>query len=417
MLSVEEAVQKILDSVRVLESETKPILECLGQVLAEDVYSDVTIPPSASSTMDGYAVRWESIRGANRASPVTLWEIGQAAAGHVFNGEVTPGTAVRIMTGAPVPSGADTVVPFESTNEEDRKHMARCSDEIKVMREIERGLHIRPMGEDVKKGDRVLARGTVLRPQEIGVLASIGRTEATVTRRPIVAILATGDELAELGQTLDPGKMYASNSYTLAAQVLRYGGIPRLLGIGADSRSDLSERMALAMEADMLLTSGGASMGDRDLIKEALAEHGSISFERVRMRPGKALVFGILERGERHVPHLGLPGNPVGCMIAFEESARPAILKMLGKRNLEKLMVTAVSENGISNPEGVRLYTKAIVRREGDQYFVRMAGPQGSGILTSMVRANGLVVLPEETREIREGDRVQVQMLDWLMEG
>ncbi|MBM3133512.1 MAG: molybdopterin molybdotransferase MoeA, partial [Chloroflexi bacterium] len=320
MLSVEEAVQKILDSVRVLESETKPILECLGQVLAEDVYSDVTIPPSASSTMDGYAVRWESIRGANRASPVTLWEIGQAAAGHVFNGEVTPGTAVRIMTGAPVPSGADTVVPFESTNEEDRKHMARCSDEIKVMREIERGLHIRPMGEDVKKGDRVLARGTVLRPQEIGVLASIGRTEATVTRRPIVAILATGDELAELGQTLDPGKMYASNSYTLAAQVLRYGGIPRLLGIGADSRSDLSERMALAMEADMLLTSGGASMGDRDLIKEALAEHGSISFERVRMRPGKALVFGILERGERHVPHLGLPGNPVGCMIAFEES-------------------------------------------------------------------------------------------------
>lgn len=414
MLSVEEAVQKILDHIRVLEPETRPILDSLGQVLGEDVHSEITVPPADVSAVDGYAVRWESLQGIGPERPVELKVMGHAAAGHGFGGSVAKGEAVRIMTGAPIPSGADTVVPFENIEEGARKG----SGLIRIsVRPAGAGAHIRRAGTDVLKGDRVLAAGTVLRPQEVGVLASIGRAEVRVIRRPIVAVLNTGDELAEVGSTLPPGKLYASNGYALAAQILRYGGIPRLLGIASDERGDLGRKISLAMDADVLLTSGGAAGGDRDLIREALAENGSVVFERVRMRPGKTLVFGMIEKGGRRIPHFGLPGNPVGCMIAFEESVRPAILKMLGRRDLGAPTVIAISENDFANPEGLRLYAKAAVRREGDQYRVRLVGPQGAGILTAMIEANGIVVVPEYVRSVRKGDRVQVHLLDWPLEG
>lgn len=413
MIPVEEALEKILNNVSILESESKPIMDCLGQVLAEDACSNVTIPPLDNSAMDGYAVQWESIKGASDSNKIELEVIGEVAAGYIYEGEVIPGTAVRIMTGAPVPDGADTVVQFEHTDEEDRKSMARSSNEIGILREPEKGRNVRKAGEDVTKGDTVLTKGTVLRPQEIGVLASLGYAEVKVVRRPVIAIMATGDELVELGQSLPPGKIYNSNAYSTAAQVLRYGGIPHILGIGADNREALSKMIVKAMDADMLLTSGGVSMGDYDIVKEVLADHGSIGFWSVYMKPGKPLAFGILEHEGKKVPHLGFPGNPVSTMVTFEQFARPAIMKMLGKTEFGKPTVKAISESRFKNTDGRRLYARGTVEKRDGKYYVRSTGPQGSGILTSMTKANGLVIVPENTTGVQEGDEVMVQMLDW----
>ncbi len=416
MIPVEEALEKILNNISILEPETKPILDCLGQVLAEDAYSDVTIPPLDNSAMDGYAVQWESIKEASESNPAIVYVIGEVAAGYIFEGEVTPGKAVRIMTGAPVPPGADTIVQFEHTDEEDRKNMARCSDEIGIRKATIKGKNIRQAGEDVSKGDLVLTKGTELRPQEIGVLASLGYAETTVIRRPMIAIMATGDELVDVGQPLPPGKIYNSNAYSIAAQVQRYGGIPQILGIGADNREALSAMIVQAVDSDMLLTSGGVSMGDYDIVKEVLAEHGSIGFWTVYMKPGKPLAFGIMEHQGKRVPHLGFPGNPVSSMVTFEQFARPAILKMLGKTTFAKPTVTAISESRFKNTDGRRIYARGIVEKRDGQYYVRSTGPQGSGILTSMAKANGLVIVPEDTDGVHEGDMVRVQMLDWREE-
>ena len=413
MISVEEALDKILSNISVLEPERKPIMESLGQVLAEDVYSDIDIPPLDNSAMDGYAVQWESIRGANSSQPKVLKIIGEVAAGYISSQEVTPGTAIRIMTGAPVPAGADTIVQFEDTDEEVRKAAGQSLDEIGILLEVAKGSNIRRAGEDVARGSLVLAKEAMLRPQEIGVLASLGRAEALVIRRPVIAILATGDELVDVGQSLPPGRIYNSNAYSIAAQVRHYGGIPHILGIATDERRALSEKIAQGMDSDLLLTSGGVSTGDYDIVKDVLANLGEISFHTVRMKPGKPLAFGILEHNGKRVPHLGFPGNPVSTMITFEQFARPAILKMMGKKNLAKPTVTAISESRFKNTDGRRLYARAIVREEDGQYYARSTGPQGSGILTSMSRANGLLIVPEDVESVEVGDKVSVQMLDW----
>ncbi len=416
MMPVEEALERILENVSVLNDENKPLLECLGQVLADDVSSSVSIPPLDNSAMDGYAVQCDSIRGAGESEPVILKVIGEVAAGYVYDRQVVPGTAVRIMTGAPIPVGADTVVQFEHTDEEQRKGAGGKSDHIGILRETVQGKNVRRAGEDVQAGQVVLPKGTVLRPQEIGVLASLGCTEISVIRRPQIAILATGDELVELGNPLTPGKIYNSNTYSIAAQVLKYGGIPVVLGIGEDNREALSEKIAQAMDSDMLLTSGGVSMGDYDIVKDVLAEHGSIGFWTVYMKPGKPLAFGIMEQGGKRVPHIGFPGNPVSSMITFEQFARPAILKMLGKTNFTKPTIRAISESRFKNTDGRRVYSRGIVEKRPDRYYVRSTGPQGSGVLTSMAKANGLVIVPEDTDGIFEGDEVVVQMLDWQEE-
>ncbi|MFO8100563.1 MAG: molybdopterin molybdotransferase MoeA [Dehalococcoidia bacterium] len=416
MIPVEEALEKILDNINVLEPETRPILDCLGQVLAGDIYSEVTVPPLDNSAMDGYAVKWESIKGASEANPVELEVIGEVAAGYIFEGEVTPGTAVRIMTGAPVPVGADTIVQFEHTDEESRKKAGQPTNRIGILRETPKGKNVRQAGEDIARGDLVLSKGDVLRPQEIGVLASLGLVETAVTRRPEIAIMATGDELVEAGRPLPPGKIYNSNAYSIAAQVKRYGGIPHILGIGADNREELSAMILQAVDADMLLTSGGVSMGDYDIVKEVLAKHGSIGFWTVNMKPGKPLAFGVMEYQGKKIPHLGFPGNPVSSMVTFEQFARPAILKMLGKIRFAKPTVKAISESRFKNTDGRRVYSRGIVEKRGDKYYVRSTGPQGSGILTSMAKANGLVVVPEDTQGVWEGDEVLVQMLDWQEE-
>jgi molybdopterin molybdotransferase len=407
MISVEEALEKVLSYIKVLDDVETPILECLGQVLDQDIYSSIDIPPSNNSAMDGYAVKAADIVGASASSPICLDITGESKAGTVSDTRVKAHTTIRIMTGATLPKGADTVVPFEETDETQRKDQPL--KQISILKAVEKGKHIRSAGEDIAKGQLALPKGTALRPAEIGVLASLGLQKVKVIRRPIVAILATGDELVELGKPLTEGQIYNSNSYSAAAQVLRYGGIPKILGIAKDTEANLEAKIKEALTADMLLTTGGVSMGDYDLVKDVLAKQGEISFWKVRMKPGKPLAFGTI----KGVPHLGLPGNPVSSMITFELFARPAMLKMLGKKNLAKPTVEAIMEDNARNTDGRRIFLRAIVRKEGGRYYARTTGPQGSGILTSMSQANALVIVPEDVKAVKEGDLVKAIMLDW----
>lgn len=403
MLSVEEATKQVLQAFSPLETEAIPILETLGRVLAEDVHADMDIPPLPNTAMDGYAVRAEDTRGASEAHPVRLRIIQDLAAGYVTDTFVQPGTAIRIMTGAPIPPGADAVVRFEDTR--------RDGDWVEVLKEVPPGKEIRQAGEDVREGQLVLPKGTELRPQEIGMLAALGRPRVKVHRRPRVAILATGDEVIEVDAPWQPGKIRNANSYSNAAQVLRYGGQPFLLGIARDDMAELTARIRAGLQqgVDLFLTSGGVSMGDFDVVKKVLSVEGEMRFWRVRMKPGKPLAFGHIQG----VPLLGLPGNPVSAMVSFELFARPAILKMLGKTKLEKPTIEATLADPIARKDGRRHYVRVQVTYEKGGYVARLTGEQGSGILLSMVRAQGLAIIPEEAKSLPAGSKVRVMMLDW----
>jgi molybdopterin molybdotransferase len=415
VISVEQALEKILEHIEVLDVEESPILGCLGQVLAEDVFSDISIPPQDNSAMDGYAVRAADTSGASRKSPRVLRVIDTVVAGSISRARVEVGTAVKIMTGAPIPKGADAVVKFEDTDQSER---GADASQIGILAEVKPGLEIRKAGEDIAKGSLVLKEGTLIRPAEVGALASLGRTSVKVIRRPAVAVLATGNELVDITQTLPAGKIYNTNSYSLAALVLRYGGIPRILGIASDVEDSLIARLHLGLDADMLLTSGGVSLGDYDIVRDVLAKEGEIVFWRVRQKPGKPLAFGMIRAlggggGVRKIPFFGLAGNPVSAMLNFELFARPAMLKMMGRQKLAKPMIEAVIEEPIENTDGRRIFARAVVQKRQGKYFARLTGPQGSGILTSMTLANGLVIVPEDKPGVKKGDSVQVIMLDW----
>ena len=414
MLSVEDALERILAHFSTLDVEEKPLLDALGQTLAEDVTAGFDIPPLPNSAMDGYAVRGGDIAGATPDAPVVLKVVGHVAAGSLPDRPVEPDTAIRIMTGAPIPQGADAVVPFEETDEQERKAQGRPLDSIAVRIDVGPGAHVRPAGEDVARGQTVLESGIVLRPADAGVLASLGRDTVRVIRRPRVAILATGDELMMPGEALTPGKIYDSNSFSVAAAVQHYGGVPNLLGIAPDSLEETLHMLNQGLESDMVLTSAGVSSGDYDLVKDALEQRGEIDFWSVRMRPAKPLAFGALQAdGGRRVPHIGLPGNPVSAMVAFEQFCRPAILLMLGRTELVKPTVSAVLEAPIYNNDGRRVYARVRVTRRNGRFTARPVGPQGSNLLTSVSRANGLAICPEDVPQRNEGDTVQVQMLHW----
>ncbi len=418
MLLVEEAREKILALSPVLEAEDTPLLEALGQVLAEDYVAEFDLPPADNSAMDGYAVRHEDITGAGTDRPKVLTVVGLVAAGQLPAQEVRSGTAIRIMTGALIPPGADTVVPFEETDELERTEADISLDEIAILREVGKGDSVRPAAEDVRRGEVILSRGTVLRPSEVGVLASLGNATVSVVRRPVVAVLATGDELLEPSQPLEPAKIYDSNSYSVASLVRKYGGVPSVLGIARDNLDSMNSMLDLGLASDMLITTAGVSKGDYDIVKDVLAERGEIAFWSVRMRPAKPLAFGVLRgSGGRSVPHLGLPGNPVSTMVAFEELVRPALLKMMGRTNLDKPTVEAVLEDPIVNTDGRRVYARAIITKRNGTYYARLTGAQGSNVLTSMSRANGLAICPEDVSVMEKGQRVQVRMLDWDEDG
>ena len=414
MLSVEEALDRILSFFHILEPEDRPVLDALGQVLAEDVPAGFDIPPLDNSAMDGYAVQAGSIESASSASPVVLRVIGSVAAGEVPQHEVTPGTALRIMTGAPVPKGADAVVPFEETDEEERRRNGGPSSDIAVYSSKPPLANVRPAGQDVKKGERVLENGTVLRPSEIAVLTSLGLSEVSVVRRPVAAILATGNELIEPTAALTAGRIFDSNSYGLASAVKRAGGIPLMLGIACDNVDSIGVKINRAMDSDILITSAGVSKGDYDVVKDALARYGRIEFWSVRMRPAKPLAFGVLQGPDgKALPHLGLPGNPVSAMVAFEQFGRAAIKKMMGRPNSSIPTVEAVLEEPIQNIDGRRVYARVVVTKRNGTYYARLTGHQGSNLLTSLARANGLAICPEDLPRKDAGQKVTVQMLDW----
>ncbi len=412
-ISVGEALDYILRHITPLDSHLVPITEALGRVLAEDVVSAVDIPPFVNSAMDGYAVRAEDVADASPESPVVLSVVADVPAGAVPDRPVEPGAAARIMTGAPIPPGSDAVVPFEQTSE-GQDEATQAAGQVKIYKAVRAGDNVREAGEDVRRGQTVLFAGHLLRPQDIGILAAMGYPEVRVVRRPRVAILATGDELVSIDEPVTPGKIRNSNEYTSIALVKRYGGVPVPLGIARDTVEDLTAKIreGLAQNVHFFLTSAGVSVGDFDMVKNVLAAEGEMHFWQVAIKPGKPLAFGMVGG----VPLLGLPGNPVAAMVAFEVFARPAILKLGGRTNWEKPLVRATLDEDVHN-SGRRHYMRAQVRREADGYHVTTRGSgvqvQGSGILSSLVWANGLVIVPENVTFIQAGSPVDVWMLDW----
>lgn len=415
MLSVEEARERILSYFERLPAVSVPLTEALGQVLAEDMVARFNIPPLPNSAMDGYAVRKADVTEASTESPVELEVIGTVAAGALPDRPVEQGTAIRIMTGAPVPEGADAVVPFEDTDELDRRKTSGAQDRIGIHLAAGHLENIRDAGEDVQQGETVLSSGQILRSGELGVIASLGFDEVSAFRRPVVAIVSTGDELLQPGEEHQPGKIYNSNAYSIASMVIKYGGEPRIKGIAKDTVESLKATLDDAMDADLVVTSAGVSKGDYDVVKDVLSSKGEIALWSVRMRPAKPLAFGVLQRGDgKKVPHLGLPGNPVSAMVAFEQFGRSALRKMMGKPERAKSSVQSIMDDPITNHDGRRVYARVqVYTDESGQYRARSTGNQSSGVLKSMALANGLAICPDDIGMIDVGEIATVEMLDW----
>jgi molybdopterin molybdotransferase len=409
-LTVQEALTAVLAGVSVLPAERVPLLDGLGRVLAEKVVARDSLPPFANSSMDGYALIAADLDRASKQSPATLRVVGDVAAGAVPNVEIKSGTAVRIMTGAPVPPGADAVVPVEDTNEAWRNRERPLPEQIQVTRTVKPGDYIRHPGEDIKAGQTILEQGHILRPQEVGVLASLGISRVSVIRRPKVATLATGDELLEINQPLRPGKIRNSNGYTQAAQILALGAVPVQLGIAGDTETAVRQKLQAGLEAnvDLFISSAGVSVGAYDVVKAVLEQEGNVGFWRVRMRPGKPLAYGTYHG----IPYLGLPGNPVSAMVSFERFARAAIRKMAGHTQLDRPTLTVSVQNEIHS-DGRESYIRAIVTPHQNGYQAALTGDQGSHIMTSLVKANALLIVPEGVKHVPVGGQLTAWMIDW----
>jgi molybdopterin molybdotransferase len=396
---VEQALEVILAGLKPLPPEKVSILEARGRVLAEAAVAPRDLPPQDNSAMDGYAFRHPG-----GAQSLRLPVVGTIAAGAVGRRPLGPGEAAKIMTGAPLPEGADTVVPVEETRAD--------GPEVEILRMPEAGANVRFRGEDVRKGEEVIPRGTVVRPAEVGMLASLGRSFVLVHQRPRVAVLATGDEIVDLDVPAEEDKIVNSNSYGIAAQVAEAGGVPIVLGIGRDDQEGLLEMLERAATADAILTTGGVSMGDFDFVKPVLSDWGvDVQFWKVAMKPGKPMVFGRKGR----IPVLGLPGNPVSALVAFEEFARPILRRLQGFTRLYRPVVEAVlgQEAGeVRTKDGRMDFIRCRVERSGSGYRVTAVRRQGSGLLSTLVEANAFLVLPEEATGARPGDRVRVQLYD-----
>jgi molybdopterin molybdotransferase len=409
-LSVDEALSLVLGRVSVLPAETVDLLDSLGRVLASGIHADISLPPFANSSMDGYAVWAEDVLSASPEAPVTLRVVADIPAGVVSPITLDRGTAARIMTGAPLPDGADAIVPVEDTDEPWREHERQMPSRIEIRRAVKTGDYVRYPGEDINRGDEVLSAGRIIRPQEIGVLASLGVARVPVIRRPRVGVLSTGDELVELWDPLGPGKIRNSNGYAQTAQIIALGGEPIFMGVARDEEQDVRNRLRLAVDqdVDLLVSSAGVSVGAYDVVKNVLETDGDVSFWRVRMRPGKPLAFG----NYRGVPFLGLPGNPVSAMVSFERFVRPAILKMAGHSRLDRPTLSVTMLEDITS-DGRESYIRAVVTREGSGYYARTTGGQGSHIMTSLVKANALLIVPEGRKRVAAGESLPALMIDW----
>ena len=402
-LSVREASAQILANVRPLGVERVSLGDALGRVLAEDVYSSIEHPAWDNSSMDGYAVRAEDIEPATEATPVVLPVLETVRAGQRPTQSLAPRTAIRVMTGAPTPDGADSVVRVEDTDGGETRVAIRDARDARR--------NVRPRGEDLTPGALVVARGTVLGPAHIGVLASVGAGVLPVHRRPRVAILTSGDELVDVDRFEEVRRgerIVSSNSYTITAAARMAGAETNYLGIVADDPVEYENRLRNAPPCDLLVTSGGVSVGAFDFTKDVLRRLGAtMHLWRVSMRPGAPVGFGTY--GE--TAWLGLPGNPVSAMVTFELFARPLLRRMRGETNIfpRTIPVTLREEVSISAP--LTHFLRAVVEWEDDCAVARLTGPQGSGLLTSMARANALLVIPPERRVVRAGETVRALLI------
>ncbi len=417
-LSVEQAAERILSVFEPLDAIEVPLDRSLGMVLAADVIAPHDVPLNDNSAFDGYALHAADIANASEQSPVRLQVVYDLQAGFVGDAPVGPGQAVRIMTGAPVPEGADTVVGFESTDREDwgkfgtdpRGDSGQDRSFVTVLEVEEKGENIRLAGEDIAQGQVALSKGTELRPGAIGVLASLGYGRVPVHRRPVVAVIPTGDEIIEVTDPISPGKVRNSHAWGLESLVRHHGGAPRRWSIVPDDIDAVRENLHAAAEvSDLMLTIGGVSMGDYDLVKNVVGTHGNVDFWQIAMRPGKPLVFGEIDG----TPIMGLPGNPVSGLVVFEQFGRPAVRKMLGFTKLRKPTVEAVLKQGVYGKRGRRIYARVKVERVDGGYECWPTGEQGSGIMSSMAKADGLAIISEHGGSVPAGETVAVQMLDW----
>jgi molybdopterin molybdotransferase len=394
VLSVEEALEQILSRVRPLPTERVDLLASLGRVLAEPVRSTRLIPPWPNSSMDGYAVRAGDTRPGG-----TLSVVGRVIAGALPDRPISAGEAMRIFTGAPMPQGADAVVPQEDVD--------ATNGQVRLRGATEHGAYVRPAGEDVRVGDLVLEAGARLGAAEIGLLATLGHSQVEVARRPRVAVLSTGSELADLGTEPGPAQVPNANTYSLMAQVMEAGGVAMNLGVAPDRLDAIGARIRGGREADVLVSSAGVSVGDLDLVREALVAAGAeLHLWKVNMRPGKPITFGSLEGR----PVFGLPGNPVSAMVTFELFVRPALLAMQGRRGAGRSRVRAVAAEPITNRGSRRGYLRVSMEAREGRWLARLTGEQGSGILRSMVAADGLAVVQPETK-IEIGEDVEVLII------
>jgi molybdopterin molybdotransferase len=405
MLRVEEASERILAEIRTLPPEAVPLRAALGRVSAEDILATVTMPPWSNSSMDGYAVRSADITPVMKGEPVTLRVIATIAAGERAPKALKRGQAMRIMTGAPVPGGADSVIRKEDTD--------GGSDNVEIRDARDVWKNIRPAGEDYQRGDLLAKRGTPIRPALIGVLASTGVATVQVFRRPRVAIISSGNELVdidEFDEVIAARRIVSTNSYTLDALTRVAGGVPVDLGIAADTRASLKRKLEQAGDSDLILTSAGVSVGDLDHTRDVFAALGGKQrFWKVKMRPGAPLAFGMLN----DVPWLGLSGNPVSAMVSFELFVRPALRKMQGYASVFRRSVTVTLEEEVKISAKLTHFLRACVSRKDDGTLTaRLTGLQSSGALTSMAKANALLIVPETAPKVAKGAQLKALMID-----
>ncbi|SIS96301.1 bifunctional molybdopterin-guanine dinucleotide biosynthesis adaptor protein MobB/molybdopterin molybdotransferase MoeA [Neptunomonas antarctica] len=403
MISVEQGVAAIL--VQIAESaqvERMPLSRAINHVLAEDQISALHVPPHTNSAMDGYAICAETLPVQKQH---TLKVVGRVLAGGAYTGVLAPGEAVEIMTGAALPAGADSIVIREAVTREGEQMM--FSETVKI------GQHVRQKGEDIKAGSVALSAGCLIRPQELGLLASLGMQHVVVFKPLRVAIFSTGDEVVAQGQVLPENCIYDTNRFTLTGLLQRMGCVVIDLGIIEDSQDSMERVLReAARQADMVISSGGVSMGQADYIKQALETVGDIDFWRVAMRPGRPLAFGVVGQ----VPFFGLPGNPVAVMVTFLQFVQPALRKMMGQRGWQPIKMMAVAQEKIKSRAGRIDYSRGVYRiNDQGELVVQTTGAQGSGILTSMVQANCLIEIGEQYSQVDAGDRILIQPFSDLL--
>ena len=385
MITVAQHLARVLDVVQPLQPLQLGLMDAHGCVLTEDVVAPLPLPAFDNSSMDGYAVRAADVAGATPEQPVVLPVTGDVAAGPASPLRVQPGVCVRIMTGAMMPAGADAVVPLEWTD--------GGVAQVAVHRPAPVGNNIRGVGEDVAQGETVLADGTYLGAVQVGLAAAVGRSRVLVRPRPRVVVVSTGSELTEAGQPLTPGRIYDSNSLALTAAAVEAGAIAYRVGIVPDDPRQLASTLEdQLVRADVLVTSGGVSVGAYDVVKEVLSRLGTVDFDAVAMQPGKPQGFGTI--GPDSTPVFGLPGNPVSALVSFEAFVRPALRKMLGATPIERPQVRAVTSKALTSPPGKRSYLRVLLEVKKGAYVVTPVSGPGSHLLAGLSRANALAVIP-----------------------